>query len=327
LLTELIRPYDLPGATVHLHASIGLADLVAEDSVDDVLSRADLARRRARQLGRNRIEWYDESLEEQLVRRLDLERELPGAADRGELDLVYQPVVELNEGRPVGVEALLRWRSPALGTVLPAEVIPVAEQLGVISEVGDWVLRAACRQLSRWLRDDRDLWLAVNVSVRQLAEPGFVASVAAALATHEIPPDRLLVEIAESQVGNDLPNVVTQLAGLRALGVRTALDDFGAGQASLAHLRRLPVDVLKVDSTLFAEPAGRQGTATSMVDVVVGLGRRLGLEIVAEGLETAAHRDLVVGAGCRYGQGYLLGRPAPAEHFEAFLEEHRTPSL
>lgn len=327
LLTELTRPYELPGAIVLLHASIGLADLGVEDSVDDVLSRADLARRRARQLGRDRVEWYDESLEEQLLRRLDLERELPRAADRGELDLVYQPIIELADGRPVGVEALLRWRSPRLGTVLPAEVIPVAEQLGVIGEVGDWVLRTACRQMSRWLRDERDIWLSVNVSVRQLVEPGFVASVARALAVHDTPADRLLIEIAESQVGNDLPNVVTQLAGLRALGVRTALDDFGAGQASLAHLRRLPVDVLKVDSTLFAEPAGRTGAATSMVDVVVGLGRRLGLEIVAEGLESAAHRELVTGAGCRYGQGFLLGCPAPAEHVEAYLEEHRTPSL
>ncbi|WP_249714403.1 putative bifunctional diguanylate cyclase/phosphodiesterase [Rhizomonospora bruguierae] len=327
LLAELTRPYELPGATVHLHTSIGLADLGADDSVDDVLSRADLARRRARQLGRDRVEWYDESLEEQLVRRLDLERELPGAAGRGELDLVYQPIVDLTDGRPVGLEALLRWRNPVLGTILPAEVIPVAEQLGVVGEVGDWVLRTACRQMSRWLRDERDVWLAVNVSVRQLADPGFVGSVARVLAAHATPPERLLVEIAESQVGADLPNAVTQLAGLRALGVRTALDGFGAGQASLAHLRRLPVDVLKVDSALFVDPAGRQGAATSMVDVVVGLGRRLGVEIVAEGLESAAHRDLVVGAGCRYGQGYLLGRPAPAEHIEAYLEEHRTPSL
>ena len=240
-------------------------------------------------------------------------------------------MVELAGGRPVGLEALLRWRHPRLGTVLPGELVPVAEQLGVINEVGGWVLRSACRELSRWLRDERDVWLAVNVSVHQLADAGFVARVAAALAAHRVPAERLVVEVAEAQLGADLPGLVTQLGGLRALGVRTALDDFGAGQASLAYLRRLPMDILKVDGALFAEPAaaGRPGEPVTppMIDVMVGLGRRLGLEIVAEGLESAGHRDLVIAAGCRYGQGYLFGRPATAEHVEAYLEEHRSPSL
>jgi diguanylate cyclase (GGDEF)-like protein/PAS domain S-box-containing protein len=327
LLSELTRPYELPGSTVHLYVSIGLADLAGGDSVDEALGRADLARRRARQLGRNRIEWHDEFLEEQLSRRIDVERELPGAAGRGELDLVFQPIVELHEHRPVGVEALLRWRHPTLGTVYPAELIPIAEELGVIIEIGDWVLGAACRQLAAWRRAGRDVWISVNVSPRQLAAPDFVASVAAALTAYELPADRLTVEIAEAGVGEDLPTVVTQLAGLRALGVQTALDDFGAGQASLAHLRRLPVDILKIDSALFAEPTGRGEPSTPLIDVVVGLGRRLGLEIVAEGLEVEAQLELVRNGGCRYGQGFLLAAPTPAEHVEAYLETYRAPSL
>src|SRR5690606_6225481 len=148
VLTALIEPYHLPGATVHLNVSIGLAEVSGGDSVDDVLRRADLARRRAKQLGRNRVEWYDSYLEEQLIRRMDLERELPGAIERGEFDLVYQPVLGLEDGRPVGVEALLRWRSPMLGTVLPAELLPVAEDLGLIDEIGQWVRQQACRQLA-----------------------------------------------------------------------------------------------------------------------------------------------------------------------------------
>jgi diguanylate cyclase (GGDEF)-like protein/PAS domain S-box-containing protein len=320
LLTTLTEPYQLPGATVNLSATVGLTELAAGSGVDDVLNRADLARRRARQLGCNRIEWYDESLEALLQRRMDIERDLPAAAVRNELDLVYQPVVELADRSPAGLEALLRWRHPTLGTILPGEFVPIADDLGVVAEIGDWVLRAACRQLSLWLHEGRDMWVAVNVSLRQLALPSFVATVASAIDTYHLPPDRLVIEITESAVGADLPTVVTQLAGLRALGVRTALDHFGVGPTSLAYLRRLPVDVLKIDSALFAEPAG---PSVPIVDVVVSLGRRLGLEVVAEGLEVEGHLDLVRNAGCRYGQGFLFGRPAPVEHVEAYLESLR----
>jgi PAS domain S-box-containing protein/diguanylate cyclase (GGDEF)-like protein len=321
LLTALTEPYRLPGVVVALQVSIGLAELSGGDTVDDVLRRADLARRRAQQLGANRIEWYDTYLEEQLVRRLELERELPGAAGRGELDLVFQPVLGLLDQQPVGTEALLRWRSPVLGTVLPGELLPVAEDLGLIEEVDQWVLHAACRQLASWSRHGRRLWMAVNVSPGELVGPGFVDRVAMTLAAAHLAPDRLVVEIAEPRVPIDLPAVAAQLAALRALGVRTALDDFGAGQASLAQLRRLPVDLLKVDRSLVSDPGGRRGKGKSLIDVVVSLGRRLGLEIVAEGLESQAQIAQARAAGCRFGQGYALSQPATAERVEAYLEE------
>ncbi|MEV4538409.1 EAL domain-containing protein [Asanoa sp. NPDC049518] len=324
LLTALTEPYLLPGATVHIYVSVGLAELSGGDGVDDVLRRADLARRRAGQLGRNRIEWYDAYLEEQLVRRMDLERELPGAATRGELDLVFQPILGLHDGQPVGAEALLRWRSPALGTVLPSELLPVAEDLGVIGEIGQWVLQDACRRIADW---DPRLWLSVNVSPAELAAPDFVSHVAATLVANRLSPERLVIEIAESRVGSDTPTVVTQLAGLRALGVRTALDDFGAAQASLAHLRRLPIDILKVDRALVGEHGtSRQsgGMAKPLIDVVVSVGRRLGMEIIAEGLESGAQIDQARAAGCQLGQGFALSHPAPAERFEAFLAERLT---
>jgi diguanylate cyclase (GGDEF)-like protein len=325
LLTMLGRPYELPGATVHLTASVGLAELHGATNVSDTISRAVLALRRARQLRRGGIEWYDEALEAALLRRMRLEQELPGVVARGELDLVYQPFVDLVEGHPVGAEALLRWRHPTLGTVTAADFVPVAEDLGLIDEIGEWALHRAIRQLSGWLRDGRQLWLAVNLAARQMAAPGLVQVVSKALETHQIPADRLLLEVTEQGLGADTQRAVAQLAGLRALGVRTALAQFGTGSTPLAYLRRLPVDVLKVDRVLFAEPGGRTGSTTPIIDVVVGLGRRLGLEIVAEGLEDEAHLEVVRTAGCRYGQGFLFGRPVPAEHFEAFLESHRSP--
>lgn len=338
LLTVLAEPYELPGVTVRLSASVGLAEVTPRDSIDEILYRADLACRRARQLGGDRVEWYDESLATLLLRRSTLEQSLPGAGARGELDVVYQPIVDLLDRRPVGVEALLRWRHPTLGTILPGELVPIAEQIGVIAEVGAWVLHSVCRQMESWSRDGREIWASVNVSTRQLATHGFLHSVMSALDQHEIGAERLTVEVAESGVGNDIGMVVSQLAGLRALGARTAIDHFGAGQTSLAYLRQLPVDVLKIDSALFFEPSGRgiesAGRATGpaggqpvaplapLIDVVASLGRRLGMEIIAEGLEQEAQLALVRAAGCRYGQGFLFGRPAPAEHVEAYLETH-----
>jgi len=331
LLTILTEPYQLPGAIVHLKVSIGLAELSGGDNVDDVLRRADLARRRARQMGRDRIEWYDAYLEEQLVRRMDLERELPGATTRGELDLVYQPVLSLPDRQPVGVEALLRWRNPTLGTVLPTELLPVAEDLGLIEEIGQWVLAIAVKQLAAWTVPGRELWMSINVSPRELAAADYVTRVKAALAERELSPELFVVEVAESRLSGDVAAVVTQLAALRSLGVRTALDDFGAGQASLQQLRRLPVDLLKIDGSIIAAPtdqlpADLQGHSRPLIDVVADLGRRLGVEIIAEGLESISQIRQAQEAGCGLGQGFALARPAPAERVEAFLEEHRAPS-
>lgn len=364
LLTTLTAPYQLPGATVELHVSIGLADLAGGDGVDDVLRRADLARRRARQLGRDRVEWYEADLEERVTRRMELERELPGALARGELDLVYQPVIGLHDAQPVGVEALLRWRSPVLGTVLPSELLPVAEDIGLITELGGWVLDTALRQLAKWSGrpngrgplapaikhsrptgvgmtngrgaepaaghpgpgPDQPLWMAVNVSPVELADRNFAGRVRAALATHGIAPERLVVEVAEPRVVADVPAVVGRLAELRALGVRTALDDFGSGQEPLAQLRRMPVDFLKIDRSLVTDRSAWQGQSRPLIGVLASLGRRLGLEIIAEGLESVDQVDQARLAGCRFGQGNGLSRPAPAERVEAYLAEFGSPA-
>ncbi|MET8356164.1 GGDEF domain-containing phosphodiesterase [Micromonospora sp. NPDC005171] len=322
LLSALSPPYRLAGAMLRVQTSIGLAE-VGGAGPADVLRQAELARRRAVQLGRDRVEWYDAFLEEQLVRRLDLERELPGAVARGELDLVYQPVVDLADGQPVGAEALLRWRSPVLGTVLPAELLPVAEDLDLVGELEWWVLDRACRQLSDWSVGVRELWMAVNVTTRELTTPDFVQRLAAVLAAYGVPPERLVVEVSEPRVAGDLPTVVARLAGLRSLGVRTALDDFRAEHASLAQLRRLPIDLLKVGPELVgARPDGQP----PLIDVVVNVGERLGVEIVAEELESSTQVEGARRGGCRYGQGFALARPATAERVEAYFEEFPSAS-
>ncbi|MBL6274975.1 GGDEF domain-containing protein [Micromonospora fiedleri] len=320
LLEALDRPYEVSGAVLRSRASVGLAEL-AHGRPEDVLRQADLARRRAVQLGRDRIEWYDAYLEEQLVRRLDLERELPGAVARGELDLVYQPVIGLADRLPVGTEALLRWRSPVLGTVFPAELLPVAEDLDIVGELGIWVLDRACRQVAEWSVGGRRLWMAVNVTTRELISPDFVPRTAAVLAAHGVAPDQLVIEVAEPRVCTELPTVVARLAGLRSMGIRTALDDFRAEQASLAQLRRLPIDLLKVGPEVTEASRDRP-----LLDVVVTVADRLGAELVAEGLESAHQVEAACRAGCRYGQGYELARPATAERVEAYFEEFPSAS-
>ncbi len=327
LVTMLAEPVVLPGGvTVHLTASVGMTDLTGGANCDDVLRRADLALRRAKQLGRGRVEWYDGAVEQELLRRMTLEQELPGALDRGELDLIYQPILDLVADRPLAVEALLRWRHPRLGTLLPVDVIPVAEDLGLIGPIGDWVLGQASRQLATWLREGRDLSIAVNVSPRQF-ETGLTQEVELSLRQHGLPPERLILELAEWGLTPDASDVAPYLGELRGRGIRTALDDFGTAAESLTHLRQLPIDMVKIGRSFFdgAPPTDGPTRATAkrtmpIIDVMVGLSRRLGLEVVAHGLEAPEHLQVVRAAGCTMGQGHLFARPQPAERIEAYLD-------
>src|SRR5256714_5029289 len=192
--------------------------------------------------------------------------------------LAFQPVVALADGRVAGVEALLRWHHPRLGPVPPDEFIPVAEESGLINGLGAYVLHEACHQLSRWLRDGHDVYLAINVSVRELHTPEYATQVASVLRTHQVPADRLVIEVTEHAVALDVEQLVSRLTTLRAAGVRVALDDFGSGYSSLGQLRTLPVDILKIDRALIAPPTSMTARFTPpLADVVVQLGNRLGL--------------------------------------------------
>ncbi|MFB9542311.1 putative bifunctional diguanylate cyclase/phosphodiesterase [Micromonospora sagamiensis] len=297
-----------------------------ESDVEVLLRHADLALRHAKQQGKNRVERYDATYERMLRRRTTVEHELRGAIGRGELRLAFQPVASLPSVRPVGAEALLRWHHPQLGNVRPDEFIPLAEECGMIAALGAWVLDQACLQLSRWLADGHDVWVSVNVSPRELHAEAYVAQVAEALRAHRVPPQRLVLEVTEHTVATDVDELIRRLTALRRTGVRIALDDFGAGYSSLGQLRRLPIDILKIDHSLVAEhepvaPVDRDGPPFApMVDVVMRLGHQLGLEVIAEGVTSPTELAAVVAAGCRFGQGALFGWGVPAEHLEAMLD-------
>jgi diguanylate cyclase (GGDEF)-like protein len=320
LLTVLGAAYDMEGSEVFLSASIGLAGCATAHDVPSLLHNADLSLRFAKQRGKSRVERYDAAYDKWMRRRTTVEQELRGAIEREELSLVYQPVIALPEGRPVGVEALVRWHHPKLGQVSPAEFIPIAEESGLVTRVDRWVLHQACHQLSRWIAEGHDPWVSVNISIRELHLPEYVDHVVEVLHAHRVPPQRLVLEVTEHAVALDLDEVVGRLAELREVGVRIALDDFGAGYSSLGQLRRLPVDVLKIDRILVVEPApAPTRPAAPLVGVVVGLGRQLGLDVIAEGVADPAQQEIVLAAGCRLVQGELYGRPMPAEHVEALL--------
>ncbi len=332
LLAVLGEPYEVDGGgSVFLSASVGVAETGsapagpgAGGGTAELMRDADLALRYAKQRGKNRVEHYQVRYDELLRRRSTLENELRHAIDRDELRLVFQPVVALPSVRPVGAEALLRWHHPTLGAVRPDEFIPVAEESGLIDRIGSWVLRQACEQLSHWLAAGHDVWVSVNLSPKELHAADYAGQVADVLAEFGVPPQRLVLEVTEHAVATDMEELVRRLTELRATGVRIALDDFGAGYSSLGQLRTLPVDILKIDRALVIEPESRTGMAAPLVDVVVRMGHRLGLEVLAEGIGTPAQREAVEDAGCRLGQGSLFGWGVPAEHLEAQLRTIRS---
>ncbi|WP_067505455.1 bifunctional diguanylate cyclase/phosphodiesterase [Actinoplanes sp. TFC3] len=319
LLEVLCEPYDTTDGPVFLSASVGVAGSPAPGDTGELMRDADLALRYAKQRGKNRVESYEKRYDELLRRHSVLENELRHAIDRDQLRLVFQPVVTLPSVRPVGAEALLRWTHPELGKVRPDEFIPVAEESDLICVLGSWVLDQACRQLSQWLAAGHDVWVSVNLSPKELHAADYACRVAGVLEKYGVPPQRLVLEVTEHAVATDKEELIRRLVELRSTGVRIALDDFGAGYSSLGQLRDLPVDILKIDHALVAEPESRTGMAAPLVDVVVRLGHRLGLEVLAEGVGTPAQREVVEQAGCRLGQGSLFGWGVPAEHFEAKL--------
>lgn len=246
----------------------------------------------------------------------DPRAELDEAMERQEFHLVYQPVVSLPDGTVVGAEALLRWRHPQRGVLLPASFLPGLEESGLIVGVGAWALRTACRQAMRWNRTRArghgraPLSIGVNVSAHQAADHRVVEHVARALRDSGLPPHLLHLELTETVPLARTAAVASRLADLRALGVRLVLDDFGTGWCSLGYLSRFPIDAIKLDRS-FVAALGHDGRTAAIVDAIVGLARRLDLQIVAEGIETGSQRDEILAAGCSLAQGYLFGAPGP----------------
>ena len=322
LASALRAPVELEGRQRYVTASFGVRSAKSGTADPDALLRdADAAMYRAKELGKARCEVFDESMRERAVERLDLESGLRHALERGELRVVYQPQVELRDGRIIGAEALLRWEHPQRGLVGPAAFIPIAEQTGLIVPIGAYVVQEACRQAAIWVRErGRELSMCVNVSPRQLASEEFAGVIEDALASSGLAPELLCLEITESAVMADPAAATAVLERLKAIGVRLAIDDFGIGYSSLSQLKALlPVDTIKIDKS-FVDGVTEDGEDHAIVDAVLRLANRLGLATIAEGVETAEQVDALLDLGCSLSQGFHFARPQSAVDVGRLLE-------
>lgn len=319
------RPFTLEGQDHFVTASIGITLYPADGTDREVLLRnADLAMYKAKELGRNGYHFFTQEINSRLQRRLTIEGRLRGAAARGELALHYQPIVALSTGRAVGVEALLRWMRPDGGMHMPGEFISVAEEVGLIKDLGEWVASTACHQLCGVLGSGTGRYLsrvAINVSPRQLQVDGFGEYVEHVLAETGLSPAHLELEITESVLMDDTPETASNLQMLCDLGVRLSIDDFGTGYSSLGYLQRYPFETLKIDRS-FVSMAPVKPSAARLVETIIAMAHGLGLEVIAEGVETEAQRAFLQTRNCDLAQGYLFGRPMPmATLMHDFLEQ------
>ncbi len=324
----LTPPIEIGEHVFHLSASIGIS-VYPEDgrSVDSLLSNADVAMFKAKEQGRNNYQFYEQGMAGGVQDRLLLESALRAAIANGELQVHYQPQIHLTSQRLAGVEALLRWHNPRLGWVAPARFIPVAEEMGFINELGSWVLKQVCAQLSAWQQAGLQLpRVAVNLSMQQLEKGDLVGAVGKLLDRYRLSPEMLELEVTESVLMQRTDEVLKTLDGLHQLGVLLAIDDFGTGYSSLAYLRQLPVQRLKIDRSFVIE-IGQSGSGEAIVRAIIGLGDSLGMEVVAEGVELEAQAAFLKQANCAIAQGYLYARPEPAAQIEAqWLHPAAAPS-
>ena len=314
------EPFRVAGQQIALTASVGVA-LADVDPPGLVLRNADVAMARAKDAGGDRVEVYAAHMHADVVRRLEIVSDLQQAVGNGELTLQYQPIVELATSRVTGAEALVRWwRGDQM--VPPQEFLGAAEESGLIVPLGEWVLREACAQGAAWRRSSsgspEDVGVSVNLSARQITAPAFTTRVAAILADTGLPPGALTVEVNERVLVEEDGLIVERLAELHRLGVRMAIDDFGTGYASLAYLRRLPLDIIKIDPS-FVAGLGQDDTLSLLTRTVVQVGRDLGLRVIAEGIEQPRQLIALREMGCCYGQGFLVGRPMGAPGVEALI--------
>jgi predicted signal transduction protein with EAL and GGDEF domain len=320
IIDTISRPVALGGRDVQVSCSMGLATYPADGaSADDLLTNADAAMYRAKEMGRNNFQFYQAEMNGSRHQRLALQEGLRHAVARNELFLVYQPQVDLRSRRIIGVEALLRWRHPELGLVFPANFIPLAEESGLIVPIGDWVLQAACRQNKAW--QDAGLppiTMAVNVSARQFRQAEWIDRVADAMSTSGLLASFLELELTESLIMQDLKQAVEKMQQLRAMGLALAIDDFGTGYSSLGALKRFPLARLKIDRS-FVQDIATDEDDKAIVMAVIELGHRLNLKVLAEGVETEEQLAFLRQCHCDEMQGYLFSQPVPPAEIAELL--------
>jgi len=319
LLDLMHNPVRLDDHEIRITLSVGSAMGSATTSVTDLVRCADAAMYRAKQTGRDRYVMFDNELRDELADHLTIESELREGLRAGQFEVYYQPEVDLESGRILGTEALVRWNHPERGLLAAGAFIEVAEHSGLIVELGRWVLEKAAKQAAIWREAGHDIVMRANLSMRQL-RPVVVEEIRNALLSAGLRPDHLCLEVTETAIMDDVDEAMRLLREISDLGVKLAIDDFGTGYSSLAYLKRFPVDILKIDKT-FVDGVGLDDQDTGIVDTVIRLGRALGLDVVAEGIENARQIDDLRQLGCRRGQGFYLARPASAKHISGLLAE------
>ncbi len=324
LLDDLKPAFDVSGRSVRCHASIGIAySKTGTEDPAELLQAADVAMYAAKSRGKNCYEMYEPALQVAVSQRLERSAELQRAVDENEFVLHYQPIVRLDGGAEVGVEALIRWNHPEHGQLNPKDFIPLAEETGLIIPIGRWVLGKACQAAKIW--EERyslsgRLKMSVNISARHFQHEGLIADVSEALRASGLDPGCLVLEITETLLVNDVESVIARMLELNDLGVGFAIDDFGTGYSSLSYLRRFPINVLKVDKS-FVDDVGDSDRAAALAKAIVELGESLELDTVAEGIEKASQVDGLIALGCRSGQGFFFARPVPAEDMDGVLAQ------
>ena len=323
ILTELLQLFSLSGGDVYLSASIGIAvSATGYARAEDAIRDADIALYRAKLLGRARCEVFDTAVLRSARDAVQLENDLREALARREFLLHFQPVVSLASGRIAGFEALVRWQHPARGLVSPGEFIPVAEKTGLIVQLGRWIAREACLQLKAWqdtLPGTEDVWVSVNLSAPQFADPGLVDEISGALQESGLPARCLVVELTEGVAMKSPAAAKGVLMRLRVMGVRIALDDFGTGQSSLAYLHQFPADLLKLDRS-FVDDMETRAELRDIIGAVAALARQLGMQVIAEGVEGQGQLDLARSLGCEYVQGFYYSKPVDRERAASLLQ-------
>jgi diguanylate cyclase (GGDEF)-like protein len=323
---RMIAAFDAPthvaGREVKVTVSIGVdVGRGMTHTADALVRNADFAMYSAKRAGKAQFRVYEDGERETADLAARLRFDLRGAVERGELRVHYQPIVDLASGTIRSVEALVRWQHPTRGLLLPGAFIPMAEETGLIVDIGAWVIEQACADLRRWQRTRPELAVSVNLSARELQDPGLVDHVRDVLRATGVPPSSLIVEVTETILVSD-PSADAHLLSLKELGVRLAIDDFGTGYASISYLRRFPVDILKIDREFTNDVTSDDGLA--LMDGIVRLGRSLGLETIAEGIELPEQQTRIAGTECDQGQGFLFARPAPRDEMTKFLVDRAT---
>jgi len=320
IIDAVSRPFEINGQEFSITASVGISVFPNNgEDTDALLKNADAAMYQAKYSGRNKFKFYEKESNENALEKLQFESHLKKALRMGEFFLEYQPKLNLQSGKIVGLEALVRWGNAELGRVEPNRFISILEETGLIVEVGEWVLRSACAQAKIWLDAGHCLTMAVNFSARQFSDDNLLTMIARVLSEVGLPAYLLELEITESLIMSDIQNDVRRLSALREMGIKVALDDFGTGYSSLSYLRRFPVDVLKIDKS-FVDEIHNNASSAEIVKTIIDLGHILKMDVIAEGVETKEQAVLLKSIGCDSIQGYWFSRPVAAAELTALLE-------